>query len=422
MSRLPAYEREPYRTELEVQVLAAGEHRGRPYAELDDTLLFPEGGGQPADRGLLAPAAGQEAPAAAVLDVQRASGGVRHILDAPVALGPATLTLDWRRRFDHMQQHTAQHLLTAVAADRFGWQTTAFHLQPETGERDAVPETGTANTCDVELDVPVPSAGDLAALEEAVAGEVRAGRTVRCRRVEPAELAGLSVRSRGLPAGHTGSVRLVEIAGLDLNTCGGTHLASTAEIECVKLLGAEPKRGGCLLRWVAGGRARRLLGQWHARGAELRRVLGAGDGELAQVAVLKLTQLKQAGRRRRALEGRLAEAVAEALAARPDAVVDAHFDDAGMALLQQIARRFAASAHPGLALLTAGGEQGAFFAVAGGGGGELDAQAAGRRVAEALGGRGGGSGSLFQGKAESLKGRAAALAALDISQIPLPHS
>ncbi len=394
MRRIQAYEREPRRTELEVEVVAVGEEDGRAWAELDDTILYPEGGGQPADHGRLM----QGSDAVQVVDVQRAGDAVRHVLDAPAAVGPATLHLDWQRRFDHMQQHTAQHLLSAVAADRFGWSTTSFHLQ------DVV--------CDVELDSPVLSARQLAALEGAVAAEVRAGHPITTRRVEPEELAELAVRSRGLPEGHSGTVRLVEIAGLDLNTCGGTHLASTAEIECVKLLAAEAKRGGCLLRWVAGGRVRRRLGSWEERGAELRRVLDAGDDQLAEVAAGKLAQLKLADRRRRALEGRLAEAVAEALAARAEPVVEVHFDDADMGLAQQIARRFTRSSHPGLALVTASDEGGSYFVVAGGGGCERDVQSAGRRVAEALGARGGGSGALFQGKAESLAGRAGALESL----------
>ncbi len=419
MSQIRAYEREPYRQDLEVEVIAAGDDRDRPWAELDDTVLYPEGGGQPADRGRLEAVASSRRAGVEVIDVQRVGDALRHYLDAPAALGPATLCLDWDRRFDHMQQHTAQHLLTAIAADRFGWQTTSFHLQ-----------AGPDNTCAIGLDAPALAAADLAALEAAVAEEVRAGRAVTGRRVEPDSLSsaplpvdvdGLTVRSRGLPAGHTGSVRLVEIAGLDLNTCGGTHLASTAEIECLKLLGAEPKRGGCLLRWIAGGRVRRRLGAWETRGAELRRLLGAGDDELARVAALKLDQLKDTHRRQRTLEGRLAEAVAESLAAASELVVEAHFEDGDMALLQPIARRFATSAHPGLALLTAAGGQGAFFVVAAGGGCQLDLRSAGGRVAEALGGRGGGSGSIFQGKAESLSGRAAALVAL-ADQIKSSHA
>ncbi|MCP3956969.1 MAG: alanyl-tRNA editing protein [bacterium] len=394
MSRILAYEREPYRRELEVEVVAVGEHEGRAFAELGDTILYPEGGGQPADHGRLGEVA--------VVDVRRAGDVVRHFVERPVEVGRAALALDWRRRFDHMQQHTAQHLLTAVAADRFGWQTTSFHLSSE--------------VCDIELDAGNLAATDLAALEEAVNAEVRAARPVTARRVEPEELVGLGVRSRGLPAGHRGSVRLVEIEGLDRNTCGGTHLASTAEIECVKLLDVEPKRGGSVLRWVAGMRVRRRLAEWEARGGELRRTLGCADEELAGIAALKLDQLQAASRHARALEGRLAEAVAEGLAARSEPVVDAHFDDADAGFLQQIARRFSASDHPGVALLTATGGKGAFFVVAGGGGGEADVQAAGRRVAEALDARGGGSGRIFQGKvqgtATSPAGREAALEVL----------
>ncbi|HQR46407.1 MAG TPA: hypothetical protein PK598_10390 [Thermoanaerobaculia bacterium] len=120
MSRVPLFEREPYRTECGTEILSVGEADGRPFAVLSDTILYPEGGGQPADRGFL--------NGAPVLDVQRRGGEIRHLLERPVAPGPATLRLDWDRRFDHMQQHTGQHLLTAVAQDRFRWSTTAFHL------------------------------------------------------------------------------------------------------------------------------------------------------------------------------------------------------------------------------------------------------------------------------------------------------
>ena len=124
-----AYESQPYRRELEVEVVTVGEDGGRHFAVFDDTILYPEGGGQPADRGWLG--------SSEVIDVQRVEGEIRHLLDSPAVVGPATLKLGWERRYDHMQQHTAQHLLTAVAADRFSWQTTSFHLLPA--------------VCDVEL-------------------------------------------------------------------------------------------------------------------------------------------------------------------------------------------------------------------------------------------------------------------------------
>ena len=386
MADIPAYERDPYLSRIETEVVEVGSDGLRPFVVLADTVFYPEGGGQPCDRGRLG--------AAEVLDVRKDGGAVRHVLDRDLPLGPVVGELDWARRFDHMQQHTGQHLLTAVADDRFSWATTAFHL----GER----------VCDIELAVGAIAADRLAALEDAVAAEIRAARQVAGRRVSREEYATLAVRTRGLPAGHAGEVRLVEIAGLDLNTCGGTHLRSTAEIEAVKLLGTEPVRGGTRLFWVAGSRVRARLAAHEARAAALRALLGAPDEELASVAELKVAQLHELEKRARALENQLADAAAGALAARSGAVLEAHFDGREIAFLQRVARRFAALAPRGAALLTASlGDQSSFALVAGDEV-ELDVQAAGREVAALLEGRGGGSGRVFQGKAGSLAARGAA--------------
>ena len=383
---LAAYERDPRLRELEVDVLAVGEESGRPWARLSDTVLYPEGGGQPADRGWLGEIAVEE--------VQRRGGEVFHVLASAASPGRATVRLDWARRFDHMQQHTAQHLLSAIAADRFGWETTSFHLG--------------AQTCDVELAASELAAERVAELEDAVAAEVRAARPVTTRRVTPDSLAGLAVRSRGLPAGHTGDVRLVEIAGIDLNTCGGTHLASTAEIECVKLLGSEPMRGGVRLYWVAGGRVRARLAAREARNEALRRALECGDDELTSVAASKVTALHDSERARRRLLERLADAEAARLLAAAAAgarFVDLHLDDADSALVQRVSSAFAAQPGSAVALITAASGNAAFFALAAQDGAGVDLKGLGGKVATALAGRGGGAGRIFQGRAGSLAER-----------------
>ncbi len=392
MTPIPVYEREPYLTSLEVQIVTTGEEAGSggPFAVLDDTILYPEGGGQPADHGLLG--------AVAVTDVQRVDGEVRHYLAAAVAPGSAVLELDWRRRFDHMQQHTAQHLITAVAQRLHGWKTTSFHLQPE--------------VCDVELDAGAAEPAELEKLENAVAAEIRANRPVNTSRVTLEEYERLEVRSRGLPAGHRGDIRLVEIQGVDLNTCGGTHLRSTAEIEVVKLLGAEPARGGIRLRWIAGARVRRRLERDERTLAELRKLFGAADDELVTVAGLKLDQLQQTSRNVKWLTGQLAESAAEALAGRDQALTAEHFDGVDAGFLRQVAQRFSAADHAGMALLTATGDKGSFFVVAAGTECDLDVQEAGRRIATVLDARGGGSGRVFQGKTESLERLSEAVEAL----------
>jgi Ser-tRNA(Ala) deacylase AlaX len=387
---LPAYERDPYATSLETRILRCGEEESRPFAVLEDTVFYPEGGGQPCDLGTI--------NGVAVLDVQKRDGEIRHTLEAPLSEGPASLRLDWSRRFDHMQQHTGQHLLTAVAQDRFHWATTAFHLG--------------ATTCDIEVSATTLSPRELEQLEEAVAMEIRAHREIRARRVTPEAYLRETVRSRGLPEGHTGDIRLVDIAGVDLNTCGGTHLCHTGEIEALKLLGTESIRGGTRLFYVAGGRVRTRLGAHETRNAALRALLGAPDGDLPAVLQTKLDQLQAADRRARKLEDQLADLQAQALAASPESLVEAHLEGRDMAFLQKLARQILAVDPAKAVFLTAEtGGQGLFL-LSGGEASALDIPACGKAVAAILGAKGGGSGKNFQGKAPGLAARAEALAQL----------
>lgn len=387
MSHIPAFHRDPFLTELDTEVIDAGEKEGRPYAVLADTLFYPEGGGQPADHGQL--------NKSLVIDVQKDGDRIRHYLDHPVQTGPAHLMLDWRRRWDHMQQHTAQHVLTAVALRDFGWRTTAFHLGPESS--------------DIELDVAKLHRGDLDRLEVAVAAEILAARTVSYKEAQVEDFDRLGVRSRLLPEGFAGTVRLVDIEGLDLNTCGGTHLRSTAEIGTLCLLGTETMRGGSRVFFVAGDRVRIRMAAHEERNQQLRSLLDTGDDELADVVSLRIAREKDLARTARRLSDELAEAAALSLATRPDPVIDAHWDERDMAFLQKVARTLAEASPAKAALLTAETGDGAVFAVIAGGETGIDLAEIGPRIAETLGGRGGGRSPIFQGKADSLANRDEAL-------------
>jgi Ser-tRNA(Ala) deacylase AlaX len=389
---LPAYECDPFAASLETRVLRCGEELGRPFVVLEDTVFYPEGGGQPCDLGTV--------NGLAVVDVQKRDGEIRHFLASALPEGPASLALDWTRRFDHMQQHTGQHLLTAVAQDRFRWATTAFHL-------------GGA-TCDIELDASTISPAELERLEAAVAAEIRARHEITARRVTAEGYALEAVRSRGLPEGHVGDIRLVQIAGVDLNTCGGTHLRHTGEIEALKLLGTEGIRGGTRLFYVAGGRLRRRLGAHEQRNAALRTLLGVPDEDLVPALQTKLEQLLALDRRSRKLEEELAGYQATALAARPQSLVEAHLEGRDMAYLQKLARGILTADPAKAVFLTADlGGQGLFLLSAGESS-TLEVPAAGRAAAAALGAKGGGSGKSFQGKAPGLEGREQALALLRV--------
>ena len=385
-----AFDHDPYLKAFDTRILRVDQEEGIPFAVLEDTILYPEGGGQPADRGFLGPVQ--------VLDVQKREGEIGHFVAAPVEPGAVRISLDWARRFDHMQQHTGQHLLTAVAQDRFGWATTAFHL----GE----------SRCDIELDVAAipPEAADQ--LEEAVAEEIRASRAVTSRHVRAEDYSSLKVRSRGLPEGHQGDVRLVEIQGLDLNTCGGTHLRATAELETLKLLGTEPIRGGTRLFFLAGSRVRHRLGEHERRNAGLRTLLGAPDGELILSLEAKLGQILASERRGRHLEEQLLDALVSVWAADPDLVQDHHLEGHSAAFLGQLARALISVAPTKRVFLTAELDGQAAFVVAAAPESGVDLVALGAAIAGLLEGRGGGRSPIYQGKAGSLKARDRAAEAL----------
>lgn len=386
----PKVEHDAYTTELSTEVIEVGSDGDRPYAITADTIFYPEGGGQPSDRGLMG---GIE-----VIDVQKSEGAIRHFLTEEIPVGPVRQELDWVRRFDHMQQHSGQHLLTAVALRRFGLATTAFHMGP--------------SLCDIELDVASLSNDELRRLEDATAEEILAARPVTVRHATMDAMEALGVRSRLLPEGHSGEVRLVEIEGLDLNTCGGTHLRSTAEIGVLALIGSEPMRGGTRVFFVAGNRVRRRLAEHEQRNLKLRTLLDAADDDLPDLVELRLGREKQLAREQKKLVVKLAVAEAERLAASGERVIGAHWDDRDLPFLQEVGKKLVEIAPELVALLTVGsGDHGAFLVVAGDASG-LDLNTVGPEICTLLDGRGGGRAPFFQGRSEAIDRRDVAVCRL----------
>jgi alanyl-tRNA synthetase len=382
---------------MKADVVDAGTGPSGAWVVTADTIIYPGGGGQPADEGTLA--------GIPVRSVSRVERGWRHDLSAaepPAGHGQVGIALEWARRFDHMQQHTAQHVLTAIAQDRWGWPTTAFHMG---GERS-----------DIELDTPALSRAEMDALEEAVMAVVRDELPVSTRFVSVDEYKAMGTRSRGLPEGHEGDVRLVEIGGqdsrLDVTACGGTHLRSTAQIESLKLLATESMRGGTRLHWVAGGRVRARLGAHEARSESLRKLLGAPDEQLVAQATAKLEQLRQIEKRAQWTEARLADETVARLVLTDHAVLDAHFAGMDAAFLKSVAQGLQPAIGARLALLTCEADGACAFLLVAGPDAAVDVRALGQRVAELLEGRGGGTGRVFQGRAGSLVKRADAVRAL----------
>lgn len=386
-----SYETDAYLTALETEVIKTGDDGGRPWAVTADTVFYPEGGGQPADHGRLG--------GVGVVDVRKLDGEIRHVLAAPVTTGPVRLELDWGRRWDHMQQHTAQHLLTTIAHSRFGWPTMAFHLG------------GTVS--DIEFDVSELAADRLLGLEDAAVEEIRACRQVSVRWTEQNRMEELGVRSRLLPEDFEGSLRLVEIEGLDLNTCGGTHVRNTAEIGTIAILGTEPMRGGTRVFWVAGDRVRARMARHEARNLRLRTLLGSADDDLPDVVARRLERERELAADRRRLLAELAVADADRLSAGPGPVVSRHWESRDMAFLQELAKALVQRSPDKVALLAAGPSGDGVFLVVAGEATGLDPAPAGAEVVAILGGRGGGRAPFYQGKASDLGRLDEAVAALE---------
>jgi Ser-tRNA(Ala) deacylase AlaX len=387
----PAYERDPYLTELDTEVVSVGGEGDQPFAVTADTVFYPEGGGQPCDLGTMG--------GVDVVEVRKIGEEIRHGLSAPIAVGPVRQAIDWPRRYDHMQQHTGQHIVTAVALARFGWPTTAFHLGPEVS--------------DIELDVPSLERVDLDRLEDVVNAEVRAAHPVTVGYESRAQMEKLGVRSRLLPHDfEEEEIRVVEIRGVDLNTCGGTHVGSTAEIGSIVFLGTEPMRGGTRVFFVAGDRVRRRLVAHELRNARLRELLDSADDDLPEIVGLRIDREKRLARDRRRFAEELAEAVATAMAETNETVVARHWDDGDMEFLQKLGRRLIELAPGKVALLTAGSGRDGVFVVAAGDQATVEVAEIGFEVAALLEGRGGGTRGIFQGKASALSHRERAAALL----------
>ncbi|HUR19607.1 MAG TPA: alanyl-tRNA editing protein, partial [Vicinamibacterales bacterium] len=198
---------------------------------LDTTAFYPTSGGQPFDRGTLG---GQ-----AVLDVIDGDDGVvTHVVDAPLEQGSTvTGVIDWARRFDHMQQHTGQHILSAAFERTCAARTESFHL-------------GTTS-CTIDLAREV-SPAEIAAAETMACDIVFENRPVRVRFVSGAEAAALPLRKDPT---RTGTLRLVEIDDCDLSACGGTHVPATGRVGVIAVSGWERFKGGSRIEFVCGHRA-----------------------------------------------------------------------------------------------------------------------------------------------------------------------
>ena len=227
------YYDDSYTTRFAARVAARGEHRGRPAVELEQTYFYPESGGQEADRGEIG---GQP-----VVDVQADDAGrVWHVVADAAPEGEIAAAVDWARRFDHMQQHTGQHVLSAAFERVLRAPTLSSHLGAETSSVEV--ELGGVDWRAIER------------LEAAANAVLWEDRPVERHWTDAEGAKRFALRK---PPAVAGPIRIVEIPEWDVSACGGTHTRRTGEVGVVKIVRWEKVRGHLRFEFLCGGRALR---------------------------------------------------------------------------------------------------------------------------------------------------------------------
>ena len=368
------YYTDPYCRSFDATVTDAFEHQGRAAVTLDRSAFYPTSGGQPFDIGRLG----------AVTVLETVDGpDVIHVVAAPIA--PGTMVegeIDWTRRFDHMQQHTGQHLLSAAFDRLFENPTVGFHMSED------------VSTIDLALAL---SPEDIERAVDGANTVVWEDRPVSIRFATREEAASLRLRKE--PA-REGPLRLIDIEGFDVCACGGTHVARTGAVGLIAAVSSERLRGGARLTFVCGGRALRLLRAYRDAVAGSVRLLSVLPAELPSAIDRLQAESRTQARQAKELQGKLAGFEGAGLAANAAetggvcVVVEslAGWDAAG---LKAVASAVTAARRSCAVLFSA--ETPTSIVVACSPGTRVDAAALLRRLTERFGGRGGGKADLAQG-------------------------
>jgi alanyl-tRNA synthetase len=382
------YYTDAYLTTFPADVLDRAEDGTVVY--LDRTAFYPTSGGQPHDTGRLG--------SSRVVDVVDEGDRIAHRVDAPVSAGPLEGVIDWTRRFDHMQQHTGQHLLSAVLADLTGHATVSVHFGRDLSTLD--------------LDTPeLPKA-------QVVEAELRANRIVTENRpVEVSFEEAASAEGLRKAPDREGTLRIVTIRDLDRSACGGTHVRATGEIGPILIRRLERVRKTVRLEFLCGERAVRRARADAELLADLAVTQSAAPEELPALFAAQRQELSAAAAARRDLETALAGYRAREL-------YQTSAQGAGSARVVMVEEEVGPPDRlRALAQAVAGLPQGVFLGATRTPAGVIVASAedsgvdVGRLVKEVLGrvgGRGGGNARLAQGSlpsAEALEGAVAQLRA-----------
>ena len=371
------YYTEPYRTSFDGTVVSVEPADGRLHVVLDQTAYYPTSGGQPFDLGTLGGAAVTEV-------IDREDGTISHVVSGTVKIGEVLSgTIDWARRFDHMQQHTGQHVLSAAFDRLFGVRTESFHMG------------AAASSIDLAREV---SATELEQAEDDANRIVWEDRMVHIRFASAEEAAAMPLRKESL---RTGPLRLIDVDNFDLSACGGTHVARTGAIGIIAIGGADKFRGGSRVEVLCGGRALERFRLWRDSMAATQRHLSVAPEEMAAAIERMQADAKTQQKTLRGMQEKLATHEAQGLIAQGaragDRLVIAEAIEGWDAQGLKAMAVAAAALDPAAAIALFTTTTPALVVIAKGANGGLDAGAVLKELIAKFGGKGGGKPDLAQG-------------------------
>lgn len=264
------YYQDAYIQSFSAQVLKQDkDEAGQWYVVLNQTAFYPTGGGQPHDIGTV--------DRIKVINVEEIAGEIRHYLEEPLPLTDKEVRgdINWKRRFDHMQQHTGQHILSAAFEQLFNYQTVGFHL----GNDKVTIDLETENLTDQEAKK----------AEELANQIILENRPIEVKWVTEEELSQYPLRKE---TKVKEDIRLVIIPDFDYNGCGGTHPKSTSEVSAIKILDWERQRKNIRLQFVCGHRVLQQLDEKQRVILQLTQLLNAPEDEMVKA----VTRLLESGK------------------------------------------------------------------------------------------------------------------------------
>lgn len=367
------YEADPYLTLFSAQVVSCSQGKKGYDVILDQTAFYPEGGGQPYDTGLLG--------GARVLEVHEREGQVVHTCDGPLEPGSRVEgSIDWPRRFDLMQHHSGEHIVSGIAHAKWGCDNVGFHMG--------------ADVITIDLNILLDE-GQLRELEEATNRYIWRDAPVEITYPSSDELEKLNYRSK---KALTGRVRIVSFPGADTCACCGTHVSSAGQIGLVKLLSAQKFREGVRIELICGGRALRYMDALLTQNRRIMNLLSAKPFETDRAAERLLEENNALKLRIQQMEARRFSDLAREHAGDGDLLLfeEGLSPDGLRRLCDVISQQ-----RKGLCACFSGTEgEGYKYALARRGG---DLRALSKTMNEALHGRGGGKPDFVQGSVQATR-------------------